>query len=228
LVRETYALMVDTAASKFNSSIENTVSRKSVGLEKIEFNPMGDLLIAQSRKPPNIGEINLRALTAFQRALLVIDGTVTKFIEAYTMEPVDVVRLGQETRRLSTAHASLEAPGGTPVLFRQVMLRGKYSYTFFAYAASLIVPERLDDAIKSELMKDGEGIGRILLNSRIESRREVLWYGKEHANDVPAVVRRLREGEYITRTYRIVAGGRPIVLINERFPYGADQLPARY
>jgi hypothetical protein len=54
------------------------------------FNPLKDLFAAQSSKPETLREVNLRALSPFQRALLVIDGTVTKFIEAYTMEPVEI------------------------------------------------------------------------------------------------------------------------------------------
>jgi hypothetical protein len=48
------------------------------------FTPMSDLFVAQFTRPKHLEQINLRSLTPFQRALLVLDGTVTKFIEAYT------------------------------------------------------------------------------------------------------------------------------------------------
>lgn len=193
-----------------------------------QFDPLRDLFVAQSAKPAQLGEINLRALTPFQRSLLVIDGTVTKFIEAYTMEPVEIVRLGQEKRQLPTDHAWLEAPTGTPVIARQVLLRGKYSYKIHAYAVSLIVPERLQEIARQRLEIDGEGLGRILLNNRTETFREVLWYGKEDANGVPASIRHLIDDEFISRTYRIMADGCPIMLINEKFPSGEDRLPAHH
>ena len=63
--------------------------------------------------PAGVSGVNLRALTPFQRALLVIDGTVTKFIEAYVMEPVKVRILGNDWHRLSAGHTWLEADAGT-------------------------------------------------------------------------------------------------------------------
>ncbi len=192
------------------------------------FDPLSDLLMAQSAKPVHLRNLNLRALTPFHRALLAIDGTVTKFIEAYTMEPVDIIRLNQETQSLCADHVWLEAPKGTAVIARQVLLRGKYSYTLYAYAVSLIVPDRLQDFIKEGLQVDGEGLGRILYNSRVETYREVLWYGKERFEELPAAIRHLVGVEFISRTYRIIAGGHPVMLINEKFPSDNDQLPSHH
>ena len=193
-----------------------------------EFDPIKDLLAAQSVKPAHLGEINLRALTPFQRALLVIDGTVTKFIEAYTMEPVEVVRLGQAARRLPDDHLWLEAAKGAEVLARQVILRGKFNYQLYAYARSLIVLDRLSDDVQRQLEIDGGGLGRILLSSRLETYREILWYGRENYQGWPDALRHLAGAEVISRTYRILSGGRPIMLINEKFPSFEDRLPAHH
>ena len=190
------------------------------------FDPMSDLFVAQSSKPPHVSEINLRTLTSFQRSLLVIDGTVTKFIEAYTMEPVEIVRLGQSDRTLPEDHEWLEAPGGTAVMARQVMLQGKYSHIFHAYATSLIVPDRLGIEIKTGLDIDGGGIGRILLESRVETYREVLWYGKEHTEELDKIINNLNQHDFISRAYRIIANGKPIMLINEKFPLNNDWIPS--
>lgn len=192
------------------------------------FDPLRDLFVAQTAKPAHITDINLRTLTPFQRALLVIDGTVTTFIEAYTMEPVEVVLLGQEQRRLADEHPWLEAPKGTLVLARQVILRGQYSFTFHAYAVSLIVPDRLERSVRQGLEQEGEGLGRMLLKSRQETRREILWYGREHASGLPDAIRRMADGEFMTRAYRIIAGGKPVMLINEKFPLGIDRLPSHH
>lgn len=187
------------------------------------FDPVSELLVAQRSKPEELSPINLRTLTPFQRALLVIDGTVTKFIEAYTMEPIDTVRLHQETRPLSQDHHWLGAPAGTIVIARQVLLRGKYSYTVFAYAASLIVPDRMPETSHGELEQQGGSLGRILLAGELETRREVLWYGKGHSNQLPDDVSRTIGQEFISRTYRIIAGGQPVMVINENFPYDTDE-----
>jgi chorismate-pyruvate lyase len=191
---------------------------------KDDFNPMSDLFMAQFEKPAQLGDINLRVLSPFQRALLVIDGTVTKFIEAYTMEPIEIIRLAQSTQPMSMDNIWLDTSKGTDVIVRQVILRGEYSGTLYAYAVSLIVPNRLPDKIKRGLEIDGEGLGRILLGGRMETRRDVLWYGREKLKKLPETIQHLTDGEFISRTYRIFAGGQPIMLINERFPVNTDQL----
>jgi chorismate-pyruvate lyase len=188
------------------------------------FDPMSDLFVAQFAKPPHLDDINLRALTPYQRMLLVIDGTVTKFIEAYTMEPVDIVRLGQATRPLFTSHAWLEAPEGTMTTARHVLLRGGYSYNLYAYAMSLVVPDRLPDSIRPGLEVDGGALGRMLLSGQLETRREILWYGKERLAELPDAIRHLAGEEFISRTYRIIAGGQPLMLINEKFPLDTEWL----
>ncbi len=192
----------------------------------MEFNPINDLLVAQSEKPPQLGELNLRVLTPFHRALLVIDGTVTKFIEAYTMEPVEVTRLMQETHHLSENHDWLVAETGTEVIARQVFLKGKYSGKIYAYAASLIIESRLEGRFKHGLDIEGGGIGRVLINNQVESRREVLWYGKEQVNGLPEAISHLNKTDFVSRTYRIIVGEKPIMLINEKFPMDEKQLPS--
>ncbi|MCZ6678414.1 MAG: chorismate pyruvate-lyase family protein [Candidatus Poribacteria bacterium] len=174
--------------------------------------------MAQSAKPEQLGEIDLSNLTPFQRALLGIDGAVTPFIEAYTMEPVEVVRLHQQTQRLSTDHVWLQAPKGTAVVARQVLLRGVQSTTLYAYAVSLIVLDRLPEVVKEGLAADGEGLGDLLRRGRVETRRELLWYGLEHARELPDAIRYLEGEAFISRTYRIIANGQPMMLINEKFP----------
>ena len=196
--------------------------------ERNGFDPVQELLTAQADRAPGLSPVNLRTLSPFQRALLVIDGTVTKFIEAYTMEPVAVVRLSQEEVELSEEHRWLEAPRGTVVVARQVLLRGKYSRTFYAYAVSLIVRDRIRATMRERLDLDGESLGRILLSQRTESRREVLWYGRERVSDLPETVRREYEGDFISRTYRVIAAGLPMMMITERFPVAGERLPAHH
>lgn len=192
------------------------------------FDPLRELFVAQSLRPGQLGEINLRALTPFQRALLMIDGTVTKFIEAYRLEPVEIIRLQQTVEPLPTDHTWLEATKGTTVVAREVLLRGQHSRTLFAYAVSLIVPERVPDAIRADIELAGKGLGHIMLNSRLETHRELLWYGKEAVTRLPESLWHLANGDLISRTYRIIAGGRPIMLINENFPSADDRLPSHH
>jgi chorismate-pyruvate lyase len=191
------------------------------------FDPLRELFVAQASRPAHLAEVNLRALTPYQRALLMIDGTVTKFIEAYTLEPVEIVRLSQITRPLPEDHLWLEASKDTRVIAREVLLQTKYGRSPLAYAVSLIVPDRLPEAVKQSLEVDGQGLGRVLLESRVETRRELLWYGKEHPQNLPEGFHPAKP-EFISRTYRIIARGQPIMFINEKFASADDRLPLHH
>src|SRR5690606_16168025 len=104
----------------------------------------------------------------------------------------------------------LELPAGAGVIARQVLLQGTQSKRIYAYAASLLVPERISEAISSGLVTDPQGIGSLLLNARMENFREVLWYGRERLCDLPASLSGQTGAQFISRTYRIIAGGQPV------------------
>ncbi len=60
-------------------------------------------------------------------------------------------------------------------------------------------------------------MGRVLLNSQIENRRELFWYGRETIANLPTAIAHYTGHEFISRTYRIIANGQPTMLINEKF-----------
>lgn len=193
------------------------------------FDPASELFIAQFARPGDLQSINMRALSPFHRALLVIDGTVTKFLEAYTLEPIDTIRLGQAARAgaddLGAAAEWLSLDPEADILARHVMIQGRYSKLLYAYAVSLIATDRIPAEIAEGLDRKGGSLGAILNSSKVESRREILWYGKERTRDLPEEVRELTDGEFIVRTYRILMGGKPIMLISEKFPAHDDRNP---
>lgn len=209
-------------------AVVEEVPAKGRSPEEREFDPVRDLTVAQAARPAELASINLRVLTPFQRALLVLDGTVTKFVEAYTMEPVRVERLSQERRRLDRPTPWLEVAPDEEVIVRQVLIRGEYSHTFYAYAVSLLVPRRLPAEVRGRLERGEQGLGEILESQEMETRRQVLWYGRERLERLPERIRALSDGEFISRTYRILAGGRPLVLINEKFPVSTETRPAHH
>ena len=184
---------------------------------------MKDLFIAQCAKPSDLEEVQLSQLTPFQRALLVTDGTVTRFIEAYTFSPVEVVLLHQETQTLPADHVWLEVEKGTEVIARQVMLQtghmGGQQPTAHTYATSLIVLDRIPQVIKEGLTFKGKGLGQLLQHSGLETRRDLLWWGLNHPKDPPEAFLRLEGQPFLSRTYRIVTDGHPIMLISEQFPF---------
>ena len=183
---------------------------------------MKDLFVAQFAKPPDLEEINLSQLTPFQRTLLVTDGTVTQFIEAYTLSTVEVVLLHQEMQTLSTDHAWLDTEEGAQVVARQVMLqtgqRTGQQPIIYAYATSILVLDRIPQTIREGLTLKGQGLGQLLQRSGLETRRDLLWWGLKRPDDLPETLLHLQGEPFLSRTYRIVAERQPIMLINEQFP----------
>lgn len=182
------------------------------------FDPLARVFVAQHARPPAVQPIAVAGLSPFQRALLAIDGTVTQFLEAWALEPVEVLRIEQREIVLAAADPWLALPAGARVLARRVLLRGASTGRFHAWADSVIAASRLGPAMRHALERDGGGIGKILIDAGVESRREALWYGRERPSDAPAEIRGSGPGEFLSRTYRLLADGAPLMLITERFP----------
>ncbi len=189
-----------------------------------DFNPLQASVVAQSSKPSELSAVDLRELSPFQRSLLVIDSTVTTFLEVYTLEPVEVVRLGHVKGHLLEDHTWLEARKGCETVLREVLIRGKHSRILYAYAIANVVLERLPEETRKQLDIVGESLGRVLNGAKLETRREILWYGKEQPHQLPTDLRHLRGETFVSRTYRIVAHGKPIALVNEKFPSALENV----
>ena len=195
---------------------------QSDSMQNTAFDPADGVFIAQDSRPATLGDVSVGSLSPFVRALLIIDGTVTKYIEAYTNEPVAVLRLEQTGSALGDDHQWLDAPRGARIIHRQSMLVGDQTGCLRAYAESLIVVERLSPAMQKGLDSEPGGLGKILFDSGIETRREGLWFGREQLTGLPGPVAELCDGDFLTRTYRVIAGGVPLMMITERFPFNGD------
>lgn len=182
------------------------------------FDPADGLFVAQFERPTELDPVDFATLSPMQRALMVIDGTVTKFLEAYTMEAIDVTTLGQSAQTLAGSQDWLEVDAGGDVLARHVTLTGADSHKLYAYAVSLTNGAAIPRDIRAAMEIQGGSVGRILLGSRVEQRREVLWYGRESPDGLPDEVRGVYDGGLLTRAYRIITGGRPVIMIIEKFP----------
>ena len=179
---------------------------------------MSGMFIAQESRPDGLLDLDADALTPFQRALLVIDGTVTQFIEAYTAERIDVTCLSQKRRVLTQPHRWLEVESGTSVMARDVLLKGAKTGAVYAYGTSLIAPERLEGALLSGVEGAEESLGRLLRQNRAETYRELLWRGLEPVEAPPCPGMENDHEPHICRSYRMINRGRPLMVIVERFP----------
>jgi chorismate-pyruvate lyase len=154
-------------------------------------------------------------LPPFLRALLVTDGTVTKILEAYFWEPVEVRTLEQDFWTVERPVDWLEVPSGERVLIRLAHLTGTDSGRTYADAFSVIRADLIPANFRQRLIDREIGIGVLIRDSGLESYREVLEIGI----DQPAPCDQPDPGEErVYRTYRIFIAGKPVILITESFP----------
>lgn len=192
------------------------------------FDPLKNIKFKESTLPRGVSPLNFRVLSPYERALMVSDGTVTNFIEAYTLDPLEIVSLKQEHYKLEEPNLQLQVEKGVEIVHREVLIRGRFSDKFYVYAVSYYVPERLPSDLRSKLEKKKEGIGRIIRENHLETRREVLWFGKERLKNLPLEVSSVSNGYFMTRAYRIMFKNKPLILLFERFPVLDDQLPKHH
>ncbi len=159
-------------------------------------------------------------LTRFQRILVGTDGTVTQLLGIYADQAIEVVKLEQAFDTAEDVEAGLEVSADDKVLRRKVLLRGARDRRNLLHAESVIVLARVDPGLVDDLLATDKPLGSLLGERRTETFREVLNTGRERAGTVGAHFGIEPAAEVVVRTYRIVAGGRPVALVTERFPAG--------
>lgn len=163
--------------------------------------------------------VPLSALPPFLRTLLVTDGTVTKSLEAFYWEPIEVVTLSQAIVRAEHDVDWLDVAAGEEVIGRRVMLRGRTSGTRYTRAHSLIRHHLIPELLRTQLIAGSLGIGELIRDCGLETYRELLEIGA--GSEVPGPAEAGGESlaeSLVHRTYRIVIGGQPAILVTEYFP----------
>ena len=181
------------------------------------FDPTQGLFVAMDAIPDDMKTVNIATLSPMYRALLVIDGTVTRFLEAYNGEPVDVRRHSQQTITIQQENPWLDAEPGTSLIRRESRLVGEDSGILYVFARSLLMPARLPENVRRGMEKDHVSIGRVLASAHLETRRELLWYAR---GLLSLTDQRNSEvnGPCLVREYRILSAESAIMLIREYFP----------
>jgi chorismate-pyruvate lyase len=176
-------------------------------------------LQASLRRSP----VDPTTLTSFQRILLTTDGTVTDMLEAYLWERITVVKLFEDEFQLEHGLPLLDLAAGGHVMDRRILLQGRVSHVNHIYAESLIAPDRLDSKIREGLRQSNKAIGLLILENRLETFREIVACGRERAGDLAEHLDVDPDDDLISRVYRVIAGGQPIMVITEKF---AERGPA--
>lgn len=189
--------------------------------QRIELNPLGLFgarLFEQGLAPePGAGsDFQLALLPPFLRSLLVTDGTVTRTLEAYYWEPVGVENV-RNRLEIATRHlAWLDLHPGDEVISRQVLLRGANSRRIYACAHSLIRSSQLPDALRERLLLGRLGIGELIRECGLESFRQLLEFGS--TRDMAEFGGPATVTDCVYRSYRIMIGHAPAILVSECFP----------
>lgn len=165
---------------------------------------------------PDGRELPIATLPPFLRALLVTDGTVTKILEAYFWEPVEVQTREQDFVEAERPIDWIQVAAGDRVLVRRAQLRGSDSGQVYADAFSIIRTPLIPASFRQRLIDREIGIGVLIRDSGLESYREVLEVGVEadQTNGDAADC----DSDLIFRTYRIFIDREPVILITESFP----------
>lgn len=159
---------------------------------------------------PRQQRLNVEQLPPILRTLLITDGTVTKVLEAYYWEPVNVEAVDQHLETASSDIENLGIQPGERILRRQVILHGSVSGDSYALAESIIRTSVLPAEITTELIEGRIGIGQLLRTKGLETFREIIDLFEETATE--------SHEKYIARTYRIYLHDVPAMTVTERFP----------
>ena len=176
------------------------------------------LFIAQSDRPNRLQPTNLDQLGSLQLSLLIADGTVTRVLEAHSKQRIESLKLDQSMCILYAENTFLSLQAGTPIINRRVILRGKDTPINYVEAESLIASHRLPRQMVDEIESGDESLGRLLHLFKIEVRRELLFFGTEDQSMMRDSNKQIKSMTLLSRTYRILSKGQPLMVIEEKFP----------
>jgi beta-ribofuranosylaminobenzene 5'-phosphate synthase len=166
-------------------------------------------------------ETQVGRLSPMQKFLLGTDGSVTQILEAITGKPVVIETREQKITAADPAIAKrLGIQAGDPVNYRVVEIKTLANGEVLIYAISHTPVARLSPEFKDDLMKADIPIGKIIQNHRIEARREILdaWVSPASA-EAGRIFSLCSHEPLLSRQYRIIHNGEPLIFIQEQFPY---------
>jgi chorismate-pyruvate lyase len=165
-----------------------------------------------------------------QRMLGAHPGTVTQFLESLTGDSLsaEVISQGPDNAGVGTEagtgaearvdladNRALGPRTGQSLTRRIAVLRGYPSGLPYLYAESAFVPERLPDAVRQQLERTSDPIGRVLVAHALPVAREAL--PPPGAPPAAGLVTAGPTEVVWARAYRLLIGGAPVFAIREWF-----------
>ena len=166
-------------------------------------------------------EAEVGRISPVQKFLLGTDGSVTQLLESVTGKKVVIRTLVQEVVPASRAVAdNLSIAEGDPVNHRIVEIGTGTGDEVLIYAISDTPLARLSPEFRDDLMKADIPIGRIIKQHHIEARREILSAGVMPATEEAGRIFSICRNEpVLSRQYQIIHDKKPLIFIEEQFPY---------
>ncbi len=165
-----------------------------------------------------LGELVLEELSPLQRILLSADGTLTKLLEVYLDERMRIVKLLEDVFPAPRAVEALNLAAGQQIIERRILLQGMHTGRSWLYADSVIVPERLEQKFRDQLLNSHVPIGKLWLKHRVETFKEIITARREVAGELGEHFQ-LKPGEILlSRTYLVFCRRLPVMMITEKFP----------
>jgi len=180
----------------------------------------GPEAFAIGKRIPELEEM-VGKLSPVQKILLGTDGSVTRLLEVITGCPIQIETLVQRVVPAEEKVAQeLGIKAGEDVNRRVVRLLRSDTGETMIYAVSHAPLNRLEPGFKDDLTRADIPIGVILSKHKIESRRDIVGARVLRADrEMSRIFRIFPEEAMLSRSYKIIRHGEPLIAINETFPY---------
>jgi benzoate-CoA ligase family protein len=178
---------------------------------------LGELhFTAQHEAAKDLRAVQITQLDSFLRSLLFTDGTVSRQLEAHTLSRVAVETVEQAPNPAPARIARhLHAQPSEQCIRRRIVMRIGDTAELSVWAESYLLADRLPPEFLTGLDGNSQGIGGSLQQLKLESRRELLWFGLgqppqwAHATTPTTTT--------LIRVYRMLTNDMPAMLICEAF-----------
>jgi chorismate--pyruvate lyase len=175
-------------------------------------------MTAEVDHPAELSAAEIRKLNRELRILIATNGTLTRILSVLADDDIVVQIVNQQIHDEAPKVPELEHCALGRVLQRDIVLKGRRSGIPFVAAESLIAIDLLPPAITTSLTETDRPIGEVMATSCIETFKEEarVWVA-----ELPAQLEldgyRNSRPSIVARRYRIIAGGRPVIIITEYF-----------
>ncbi len=174
----------------------------------------------------SLAKISASGLGPTQRVLLVTDGTLTEILEASFLERIQLIKVAQCVVPANHGHSYLTPKNGEPVMERKILLRGSESGRNYVYAESLIAVDRLDSALCGELLNSEIPLGRLWLEHKLETFKEMNEVEYRKSGELSAYFDGDSASLLIERRYRVWSGKKVVMVVTEFIPAFYDYRPS--